>query len=34
MARVKRDGEFWFDEEAAERATSFFDRFLIHSKGE
>lgn len=28
------DGDYWFDDEAAERATSFFDRFLLHSKGE
>jgi phage terminase large subunit-like protein len=39
MARVKgktpkREGEFWFDEEAAELAVSFFPRFLTHVKGE
>ena len=38
MARVrksgKENGEFHFDEEAAERATSFFPRFLVHVKGE
>jgi len=37
MARVRRkrgNGEYWFDEDAAERAVSFFPRFLVHVKGE
>ena len=38
MARVKtprgKTGEFYFDEDAAERAVSFFPRFLVHVKGE
>ncbi len=29
----KRDGEFWFDEEAASRAASFFPDCLTHVKG-
>lgn len=29
-----RDGEFWFDEAAAERAISFYPLFLRHLKGE
>jgi phage terminase large subunit-like protein len=32
--RILRDGEFWFDEEAADRAETFFPRFLVHIKGE
>ena len=32
--RILRDGEFWFDEEAADRAEAFFPRFLVHIKGE
>ncbi len=37
MARVRRkgaNGDCWFDEDAAERAVSFFPRFLVHVKGE
>ncbi len=30
----ERDGAFWFDEEAADLAVTFFPRFLIHVKGE
>lgn len=30
---AKRDGEFWFDDEAADRAVTFFERFLRHVKG-
>ena len=30
---VKRDGEFWFDDAAAERAASFFPDCLTHVKG-
>src|SRR5262245_36968438 len=29
----KRNG-FWFDEAAAERACQFFERYLVHGKGE
>lgn len=29
----KRDGEFWFDDVAANRAVEFFERFLRHVKG-
>lgn len=32
--KALRDGEFWFDEDAADRAVGFFPRFLIHVKGE
>ena len=35
MARLKKpQGEYWFDEEAAELAVEFFPRFLRHVKGE
>src|SRR5262245_37187720 len=35
MARLRKPrGEFWFDEDAADRAVTFFPRFLIHVKGE
>lgn len=29
-----RDGEYWYDEAAAQRAVDFFRLFLVHSKGE
>jgi phage terminase large subunit-like protein len=32
--KVARDGAYWFDEEAADLAASFFPRFLQHVKGE
>lgn len=39
MARLKkgqtlRDGAYWFDEDSADRAVTFFPRFLRHMKGE
>lgn len=32
--KVQREGEFWFDEAAADRACRFFPKFLRHVKGE
>lgn len=33
-ARKKTVGDYWFDEVAADRACEFFERFLVHTKGE
>lgn len=33
MTRIRREGAFWFDKEAADRAEAFFPRYLQHVKG-